>query len=295
MGLLSWLKASRSDDDHAADQNGGRPRPTTLEEMRAAAAEAGVSREGVERIIAAALPSAALIPDVDGDVAEIGGPRLGGLPDLPPDVQWPEGPNGTLDFVMQLPLDRLPTAVLDDGGLPHEGMLSVFYDVCGEAYGSEPEDREHWRLVWTAPDQPLVRHARPVAVTEHEEVDFPSVALVVREELTFPSSLSPIFEGDDGDGFAYCDLEDSFADADGDVSRLLGNADAIQGGMEAEAAMATGRPESDAASWRLLMQICSEDAAEMLWGDVGMLYILMPEDSMRAHRWEDAWLVMECS
>lgn len=84
-------------------------------------------------------------------------------------------------------------------------------------------------------------------------------------------------------------------DRGADRCRLLGYADAVHGGIAELATEATGRPAADVDSWRLLLQICSEDAAEMMWGDVGFLYVVMPEDAMRAHRWEDACLVMECS
>ena len=188
----------------------------------------------------------------------------------------------------------LPSSVLADGGLPQAGMLSLFYDDEAMVWGDEPDDREHWRLLWTPADQALVRHERPVAMTDHEEAIFPPVALAVREELTFPAWATRECEAltlDERDADAYVDIMERGADR----CRLLGYADAVQGGIAELATEATGRPAADVHSWRLLLQISSEDAAQMMWGDVGFLYVVMPEDAMRAHRWEDAWLVMECS
>lgn len=151
-------------------------------------------------------------------------------------------------------------------------MLSLFYDDEAMVWGDEPDDREHWRLQWTPADQALVRHERPVAMTDHEEAIFPPVALAVREELTFPAWATRECEAlalDERDADAYVDIMERGADR----CRLLGYADAVQGGIAELATEATGRPAADVHSWRLLLQISSEDAAQMMWGDVGFLYV----------------------
>lgn len=60
----------------------------------------------------------------DDEIA-VGASKLGGAPDLPRSVRWPEGDEKPLGFVLQVRLEEL--AELDvDALLPHEGMLYVF-------------------------------------------------------------------------------------------------------------------------------------------------------------------------
>jgi uncharacterized protein YwqG len=47
-------------------------------------------------------------------------------------------------------------------------------------------------------------------------------------------------------------------------------------------------------SWRLLLQVDSDEAAGMMWGDAGMLYFWIRDDDLAARRFERVWCVMEC-
>ena len=57
---------------------------------------------------------------------------------------------------------------------------------------------------------------------------------------------------------------------------------------------AAKRLKSDAANWLLLLQIASDDRAGMMWGDVGNLYVWIHRDALRARRFEEARVVMQC-
>ena len=50
-----------------------------------------------------------------------------------------------------------------------------------------------------------------------------------------------------------------------------------------------------AADWRLLLQIDTDDDANMMWGDCGMLYWWMRDDDIRNGRWDRAHLILQCS
>ncbi len=57
--------------------------------------------------------------------------RVGGLPDLPPDMEWPKGRDGYLPFLAQLPLDEARAA----GALPIDvasGSLLTVFGSAGE-------------------------------------------------------------------------------------------------------------------------------------------------------------------
>jgi uncharacterized protein YwqG len=46
--------------------------------------------------------------------------------------------------------------------------------------------------------------------------------------------------------------------------------------------------------WRLFFQLDTDDDAGMMWGDVGRLYFWIREDSLRAQKWDDVWLILQC-
>jgi uncharacterized protein YwqG len=52
---------------------------------------------------------------------------------------------------------------------------------------------------------------------------------------------------------------------------------------------------SGAADWRLLLQVDSEEHAGMVWGDAGRLYYWMRTQDLVARRFDQAWLVLQCS
>ena len=54
-------------------------------------------------------------------------------------------------------------------------------------------------------------------------------------------------------------------------------------------------PKSGTARWRLLFQVDSEDAAGMMWGDVGRLYYWIRDSDLRSSNFENCWMVLQCS
>ena len=49
-----------------------------------------------------------------------------------------------------------------------------------------------------------------------------------------------------------------------------------------------------AKDWRLLLQIDSDDALGVMWGDAGILYFWIREDDARSGRFDQAWAVLQC-
>jgi len=54
------------------------------------------------------------------------------------------------------------------------------------------------------------------------------------------------------------------------------------------------RLKPDAANWELLLQIDSEEATQMMWGDMGRLYFLIQKEALAARRFDESWLVWDC-
>ena len=92
------------------------------------------------------------------------------------------------------------------------------------------------------------------------------------------------------------------------VHRLGGVPHEIQNPMEAECelvrrgedphALPYSRQQEVAeeakARWRLLLQVDSDEAAGLMWGDAGMLYYWIRDDDLAARRFDRAWCVMQC-
>ena len=67
---------------------------------------------------------------------------------------------------------------------------------------------------------------------------------------------------------------------------------ATVGGSREDEGRAFERAARD--SWRLLLQVDSDEAAGMMWGDSGMLYFWIRDDDLAARRFERVWCVMQC-
>jgi uncharacterized protein YwqG len=52
--------------------------------------------------------------------------------------------------------------------------------------------------------------------------------------------------------------------------------------------------ESGADDWMLLLQLDSDDAAEFMWGDSGMLYYWIRKQDLASSRFDRVWMTMQC-
>jgi len=54
------------------------------------------------------------------------------------------------------------------------------------------------------------------------------------------------------------------------------------------------RMTSNAADWRLLLQLDTDNDAGMMWGDTGMLYFWIREQDARAGDFSRIWMILQC-
>ncbi len=52
--------------------------------------------------------------------------------------------------------------------------------------------------------------------------------------------------------------------------------------------------EPGADDWTLLFQIDSDDNAQMMWGDGGMLYVWIRRQDLAARNFEKNWTILQC-
>jgi uncharacterized protein YwqG len=264
----------------------------------------------------------------------VGRSRLGGFPDLPPGFEWPAWRGKPQEFIAQINLAELPPSVAADRDLlPATGRLYFFYDQGQETWGFDPQDRgSFWVYYSDEPDTALSPAGppdgrgdgtgRPLAVTTFEPIQ------------TIPSFDSPFFERLGlGDDFIdqYIQIieseerrvgliegdEEFGIDEDGPFHQVLGHPRTVQGSMEYDCELVRAglycgtsqgytdprakalKPNFD--EWVLLLQVDSdenagrEDDGGWIWGDVGRIYYWVRRDDLRARRFDNAWLILQCS
>ncbi len=232
----------------------------------------------------------------------VGSSKLGGLPDLPPDLAWPKWKTGYLAFVAQINLAELPVTE----SLPDVGMLCFFYDREQSAWGFDPNHKEGFRL-WYFPEvSQLTRSVHP------EASKFPCARVSFEPFLSLPDSSSASLRAlllaleDDEKYFEFVQEHDGKAPQ----HQILGWPHVIQGEMTLECQLVTnGIYAGDASGykdprrkelerrvddWTLLLQIDSDKNAKMMWGDAGMLYVWIRREHLAAKSFDKAWTILQC-
>lgn len=238
---------------------------------------------------------------------KLGQSKIGGHPDLPRDQSWFSEDNGkSLSFVAQINLGE--TEPFDRSGrLPARGILYFFYSAEQEAWGFDPKDKDKFKVFYFDGD---------LTQLERVEVppDLPEHALFRSCKVSFTSAVSlPSWESDILNGVFTDEEQDTYLELtiEGQMTKLLGYADSIQGDMEEECQMVTNglyvgdttghndpRAEElrkDAANWILLFQLDSIDKAGMMWGDLGRVYFWMKKEDLESRKFEKSWCVLQCS
>jgi hypothetical protein len=186
-------------------------------------------------------------------------------------------------------------------------------------------------VLFTEPAKRLQRTAAPPAATEEGLASrVKNVLRTKREHPTVyaPLALSflPFLSIPEGSVEAFRELlvtEDENEDEEnaydefrsghpvkGSGHQFLGWPSPIQGEMELECQLAAngiyvGNAEGyedsraeelgvGAKDWMLLLQVDSDDDAEMMWGDAGMLYYWIRREDLEQRRFHKAWLVLQC-
>lgn len=247
---------------------------------RANPIEPGSGAKLLERLAELARPTVLLTPATRPGVS-----KLGGHPDLPSGAGWPQGDHGPLAFLAQIDLAELQAAEAIDW-LPPEGRLYVFCDPDGYGWA------EQVRVVFSRDDPDPARPPLARAYGERRVGFTPFVSVPSPEWLNVEDCLDMDFEEIE----ARLNALDGRPPGEDRQHRIGGYPDEIQGGclrLECEdldrglARYVPGvapAPDVERASWdwRLLVQVDSDPALKMNWGDGGRLYVFVREQDARA-------------
>lgn len=244
---------------------------------------------------------------VQEGVLPVGVSKLGGQPDLPPNVVWPQWKGLAQSFLAQINFaDVQPYDA--HHYFPSQGMLWFFYDALQETYGDNPSDRGGWSVIFHTDLTSLQRVSFPPSLPASSR--FQPCSLSFSAEITL--SQHPELEIN---GFDWTNEEQEQyerflatfpdeADRAAIHHRMLGFPDAIQDDMRLQCQLiAHGITDetdpravalrSGAHEWQLLLQIDSDEHAGMLWANTGMLYFWLPVSELLAHHFAATWLVLQ--
>lgn len=232
------------------------------------------------RVVEMAAPSLRLLPAQD-----LGFSKMGGDPDLPTGVEWPQGAEGPFGFLLQIDLAEAHRHGGPDW-LPPSGALYAFRD---DRWGYADQVR-----ILHAPDGERAPRSPPADVPRTWR--HPQRPVTLAPETSLPSLLwlGEEVVGLDPQHPAWSLIPD-LPCAPGPRHQLGGYPDEIQDEWlpmvcEFESRGLSYRHgqhippglEEASESWRLLLQIDSDDRLKMNWGGGGMLYVFVREEDARS-------------
>ncbi len=273
----------------------------------------------------------AILLERDEEAAEppVGTSKIGGVPHLPADFQWPyyeaesydgEVENQPLSFIAQI--DLAAAAPFDrDSLLPGRGYLYFFYETVSQKWGFDPKDAGCARVYYfdVTADR-LVQTPLPEALPEEARVPLSVLSLRTMDELPGYEEFCELTDvkrfGPDFCWGSYEQAAEShiqYTDCNPDeVCKLLGYADLVQGSMLGECAQVTaglycgdGKAyqnasqaqkaalAADARNWTLLAQFGTL-SDEIMFGDCGCIYFYIRKQDLAARRFDRVWLCLQC-
>ncbi|PCC75836.1 Uncharacterized protein YwqG [Nannocystis exedens] len=250
--------------------------------------------------------------------------RLGGAPDLPPDLPWPEVDGVPLTFVAQFDLAELAGRAAARE-LPAHGLLSFFYaPIPPDGARAHPVRVLHFTDLDALVRRPVPADVEPLAaydIDAADELQYPCVDSYFFYESLLPEERILAVhrrrqQGKGGELIPFDRLEgfiaesDELRDYERPFHRLLGHPASIQGDPYLDVEIDTrpqgwdgwvdGTPEAlelrrRALRWRLLLQIdAQEDDGLLLNQDGGFFYFWIPADALAVHDWSQARGALQC-
>ena len=215
-------------------------------------------------------------------------------------------------FIAQVSFGDIATTQRQGLELPENGALYFFYDVLSGGWGSDPTDSIGFRLIYVPDIEQATRAQSPEFSDEVPTFEEKFVQPIGRLEHCPSQGLH--FEAltlSDEDRGTYEEFDYRVPETnDRSGHKIMGWPHIIQNPMEEECALVTSgiycgdakgynSPEAERIlaqpnEWTLLLQIDSDDAVGMEWGDSGIMYLWIKKSDLRNRNFEDTWLILQC-
>jgi uncharacterized protein YwqG len=124
--------------------------------------------------------------EVDEDAIPIGSSKLGGLPDLPDEMEFPRYEKGVLCFMGQINLKEAKPYDKDNL-FPESGILYLFYDAYEQPWGFEEDEGCYKVLFFDGDTTELKRREYP----DESNDDYPlnTYKVLFKNMYTYPNTL----------------------------------------------------------------------------------------------------------
>lgn len=227
------------------------------------------------------------VPDA---TLEVGTSKVGGLPDLPNEMEWPTtSQSDELIFLAQLNFQELNKYKPASDYLPKEGLLSFFFASNNRACRRHFSQPSCFKTIYTN-DSNLSRRQRNDLKDGLKFKTYPSCQLKFEEAFSLPLWNYEYIEeyaseAEDcayGAGYfmlAYMDIRDAYAEK---RTKLFGHANEVQGEM---------RAEDD--EWMILFQLDSERSAVMEWNDSGHIFFWIKKTDLAALNFDNMEVLIQ--
>ncbi len=239
-------------------------------------------------------PAAQLHPHIAKTPLSALASKFGGMPYLSLESSLPKNPQGEyLSFVGQLNFAELTTKLpMLSEVLPTKGILQFFYDLEEAPWGGGLEDSEYWRVIFhPEPDLAQCQNITTEIPSASEEA---SIEFSLQHSFPDVEILNEFFTLSEIEEEAYLEFMDT---DDSSKHQVLGYPWSIQGDPCFEAQSLSKQLFQDSESdepWHLLWQIDSDEVLDFMWGDMGMLYILIREQDLRKADFSRVIFVLQC-
>lgn len=263
--------------------------------------------------------------NIGGAAAEkLGATRFGGKPDVPEDFVWEyfegEDYNGELksrplSFIAQFDLEEI-SKYDTENLLPKTGVLSFFYELNTQKWGYDPDDKGCARVYWFEDKTKL--HTAEFPKDLEEDFRLPALKIALKSEKSYQSGVDFMLQRENDMTERWDEFDEICeklgAEEDGEISKLLGWANPIQGNMTMECELISrgyylgegwddvtplDRQEAEqwsAKDWLLLFQldIVDDGDFELMFGDGGRIYFYIRKDDLAARNFDEIWLILQC-
>ena len=241
-------------------------------------------------ILTAARQSIKIIKNkVKEEQIPLGSSKIGGLPDLPEDWEFPRYNNRSLSFLGQFNLNEIKP-YNGENNLPVSGILYIFYDVVDQPWGFEEDEGCFKILYFEGEEKELKRKGYPEETEDY--FPLPVFKVTFANKLTLPEYPEDI-EFSDEEEENYHEMRHELIqpmDEKGNnepAHYMLGYPFSIQNDVFDEFAL----KQEEAV---LLLQIDSDEDLKLMWGDSGIIYFCIDKTSLANKQFDKVQFTLQC-
>jgi len=241
--------------------------------------------------------------------------KLGGLPDLPANYNWPRNNGKFLPFVAQIRLSEI--SLYDTTHiLPKSGMIYFFYDFLVLPNGYDSEDFGEWRVIYHPNESEQFTRTNIPSELKDADSYGPAQLQVCRMTFlakdTFPDwGANEIYQLFGRENLAcYNNILDRIVERNLSIPRekqdnlhhIFGYPEPIQPvdmkkicqNVSENLYVHAQNFDVLSENWKLLLQLDSdEENTDMLWGDNGRIYFWIRQKDLESHSFGNVWLILQ--